>query len=172
MGTNHDFVVVENGEAARYILTTKLTNGMQVLVDLRRNGEMVVENKIVPMGGQSRQPENKYIKQGIALLMDYEPQEALKVFNLAMDLSPNDAEIYFHMACCYSLLEDVTQSYECLKKSVECGLREKENIFNHEMLAFARIHPAFEDFVNSDFTYFNVDDHPGDDEDRSGKSRG
>ncbi|MCB0589003.1 MAG: hypothetical protein KDD06_27190, partial [Phaeodactylibacter sp.] len=49
-GTNHYFAIPENGADVKYILTSKLTDGMQVALDLIRNGELVQENVPVPFG--------------------------------------------------------------------------------------------------------------------------
>ncbi len=64
-------------------------------------------------------------------------------------------EVYFHMACAYSVLERAEDGYEALRKSVKFGLNDKEQILSHDMLAYLRMRDAFEGFVASDFTEFD-----------------
>ena len=158
-GTNHHFNVMENGHAARYILTTKVSNNMQVLLDLRRNGEIIQENVPVQFGSMPGKPQNKAKKQGLSKLKEYEVAEALIEFEKSLDLAPNDPEIYFHMACAYSNLEKTREGFECLKKAVENGLQDNEMILNHDMLAFLRMHDAFENFLNSGFSVYEIQEN-------------
>ena len=154
-GTNHYFAIPENGADVKYILTSKLTDGMQVALDLIRNGELVQENVPVPFGSRPKKPVNKAKKRGLAELKEYALEEALAEFEQALEQDPKDPEIYFHMACAHSVLENTSDGFSCLKKAVENGLADTEMILNHDMLAFIRINAAFEDFLNSGFTEYD-----------------
>ncbi len=154
-GTDHHFTLVEQGHHARYILTTKMNAGMQVLLDLRRNGELIQEDVIVKYGSRPMKPKNKAKKMGMAKLKEYELNEAIEEFKKALDFDVNDPDIYFHMACAYSILESPKDGFECIKTAVAKGLQDKEMILNHDMLAFLRIQDAFEDFLASGFINYD-----------------
>jgi len=153
MGTHHHFTVMENGNAQRYVLTTRIA-GMGVVVDLRRNGVMVQQDIPISMGNK---PQNKYKKTALIKLAEYDLEEAISDFEKALDFDSQDSEIYFHMACAYSVLELTKKAFECIQKSVELGLPDNEMILNHSMLAFVRMHPSFEAFHDSGFTQYNLE---------------
>ena len=156
LGTHHHFNLMENGEEMRYVLTTKVNANLQVLLDLRRNGELVQEDVLVNFGSLPKRPENKPKKIGLMKLKEYEVTAALDEFKKALDIEPNDPEIYFHMACAYSNLEKTREGFDCLKKAVKYGLKDNEIILNHDMLAYLRMHDTFEDFLNSGFTKIDI----------------
>ena len=154
-GANHYFSVSENGQNVNYILTTRISDSMQVVLDLSRNGELVQENVPVKFGSKPKKPVNKAKKQGLAELQEYSLQSALAKFEKALEQEPNDPETYFHMACAHSVLENAREGFECLKKAVEHGLADTEMILEHDMLAYLRMRAAFEDFLNSGFTAYD-----------------
>ena len=154
-GKSHYFKVMEDGHQIRYILTTKIDAAMQVLIDLSRNGELILENVVISLGSKAKKPKVKEKTKGLALLREYELEEAITEFKKALEWSPKDPEIYFHMACAYSLLEKTQEGFECLKKAAANNLQDQEMIFNHDMLAYVRMHDAFEDFANSGFVKYD-----------------
>ncbi len=156
-GTSHYFSVIENGHTARYILTTKVNSGLQILIDLSKDGHLIQENVLITMGGKNKghKEENKSKKIAIQMLQEYDMEEALAHFKNALVNSPRDPAIYFHMACANSILERTQDGYECLKKAVEFGLPDREMILNHDMLAFLRIQDMFEDFYQSGFAEYD-----------------
>jgi Tfp pilus assembly protein PilF len=88
-------------------------------------------------------------------LKEYALEAAVVELNKAADVDPDDPEIYFHLACAYSVLEKTVEGFESLKKAVENRLPNTEMILNHDMLAFLRMHEAFEDFMKSNFTEYD-----------------
>ncbi|MFK7810591.1 MAG: tetratricopeptide repeat protein [Saprospiraceae bacterium] len=156
LGAHHPFTVMEDGHRAAYILTVKMNSLGQVLLDLRRNGIMLQENVIVGMGSKSSNPEEKEKKKGLEALSKYDLDDALEHFEKALAFNALDGEIYFHMACVYSVQERTEDGFEALRKAVENNLQDLDSIFNHDMLAFLRMHPVFEDFVNSDFKTYDL----------------
>ena len=74
----------------------------------------------------------------------------------ALKIAPKDPEIYFHMACAYSVMENTEAGFEALQKAVEYGLPDTEMILNHDMLAFLRLQEAFEEVLNSGFTKYEL----------------
>ncbi len=155
-GTHHPFSLIEDGEKVNYVLTTKLDMNLQVLIDLRRNGKVVHENVIVAYGTMPRKPKNKAKKRGIVKLQEYDIKGALEELKNALNVDAEDPEIYFHMACAYSIQEKPRESFENLKKAVENKLQDTESILNHDMLAYTRMHPAFEGFLNSNFSDYEI----------------
>lgn len=154
-GTNHDFTVTEDGEEAHYILTSKVLNGFQVALDLRRNGRLLRENVAVAYGSKPKKPKNEAKQQGLAKLQQYHLEEALTDLESALNFEPDDPEIFFHMACAHSVLENTRAGFDCLREAVAKGLQDREMILNHDMLAFLRLHPAFEGFLDSGFTAYD-----------------
>ena len=156
-GAHHYFTVMEDGHTVRYVLTTKFDMmTSQVLIDLKKNGQLIHENVRVPYGFKPRTPKNKAKKIGIAKLKEYDLEDAVTELQKALDVNNEDPEIYFHMACAYSILERTEEGFECLKQAVAKGLPDTEIILNHDMLAFLRIHDAFEDFLNSGFKEYEI----------------
>jgi len=159
-GAHHYFTVFENGHTIRYVLTSKADPSYQVYLDLRRNGELIKRNITVPSRGNNnpvkRRPRNNQAKRdGLAKLREYELEEALIDFKKAQELDPQDPEIYFHMACAYSILERTAEGFEAIKKAKELGFKDDDTILKHDMLAFLRIQDAFEGFLNSGFKEYD-----------------
>jgi tetratricopeptide (TPR) repeat protein len=154
-GLHHHFSIVEDGNLARYVLTTKVNEWMMVELDLRRNGELIYENILVRNGSKPKSPPNKDKQLGIIALNEYDLDLAIAHFEKALDLAPEDSEIYFHIACAYSVKENALEGFKALKHSIHFKLADPEIILNHEFLAYLRIHPAFEDFLESGFIEFD-----------------
>ena len=155
-GTHHYFSTIEEGHNIRYVLTTKVNANLQVLIDLRRNGQLIMENIAVNYGTIPKKPQNTAKKAGIVKLKEYDLELALVEFQKALDVDPSDPEIYFHMACAYSVLEETEKGFEAIKLAVKNNLMELDMIFKHDMLAFLRMNDAFEDFVNSNFKNYEI----------------
>lgn len=155
-GTNHYFSVMEDGHNARYILTTKINDHLQVALDLSRNGELIQGDIPVKYGSMPKKPHNKPKKNGFQKLNEYDLEGALEELHQALKIAPKDPEIYFHMACAYSVMENTEAGFEALQKAVEYGLPDTEMILNHDMLAFLRLQEAFEEFLNSGFTKYEL----------------
>lgn len=146
-GTNHHFTIMEDGHPVKYVLTSKVNANMQVMLDLIRNGEPVQENVVVMWGSVPPRPENKYKKEGLKLLKEYDLEEAVEKFQRALELNVKDPETYFHLACAYSLLERTNDGFMALKNALTYGLKDVEMILNHDMLAFLRMQKEFETFI-------------------------
>ena len=155
-GTQHPFTVMENGSLARYVLVTKTGGSTMIMLDLFRDGEIVHENVTIPMASRPVLPGMKEKKSGQAKLQEYDLPGAMKDFEEALQLNPKDPEVYFHLACVYSIEEEAKLGFEALKKSVELGLTDLEAILNHDMLAYLRMHPSFEDFLQSGYQEYKL----------------
>ena len=156
-GTDHQFIVTEQGKTARYVLTSHFTASMQVTVDLRKNGKLVYENLPVGFGTASLGPKNKPKIEGIQKVKNYDLEEGIDSLKKALDMDIEDPEIYFYLACAYSVLEMSKEGYESLKKAVAANLKDTETILNHDMLAWLRLQEAFEGFLDSNFTEYDAD---------------
>jgi len=156
-GTNHHFTIKENGSPVNYLLTTKvMDNLMTVGVDLSRNGILIHENVKLTYGSKPKSPAHELKTKGLSFLKNFDIPEALGFLLKAQELDPEDPEIYFHLACVYSNIEDVNNGYMYLKKAVEKGFTHHESILNHDMLAFLRIQDEFEKFQKSGYKSFKV----------------
>lgn len=155
MGANHFFTVTENGEPVNYILTSKVLDSlMNVGIDLIRNGQMIYENVPLSYGKKARTPHEELKSKALAKLIAYEIPEALDLLKHVQQLEPEDYEVYFHLACAYSNLEDVENGYANLKLAVQHGMNDFEKILNHDMLAYLRLQDQFERFQESGFTAY------------------
>lgn len=153
-GIDHKFTVLEKGKEVKFVLTTKVDANMQVLLDLRRDKKLVINDLPVKYGFLPKN-SNKAKQEGIQKLKAYQLKEALEDFQKALKENDEDPEIYFHMACAYSVLEQPLEGFENLKMAVEHNLQDTEMILNHDMLAFLRLHDAFEGFFESGFRKFD-----------------
>ena len=156
MGTEHYFTVIEGRHQHKYILTTRLIDSGQVVVDLHKNG--LVEHYKIPVkwtGIKAKKTSSKSKKKGIALLQEYDLNAALELLQKANKKNTEDPEIYFYMACAYSLQENDLAAYKALKNAFANGFKDTQTILEHEMLAYVRIHDAFEAFFESGFTKFD-----------------
>jgi tetratricopeptide (TPR) repeat protein len=156
LGTSHYFEMNQVGVVVRYILTSKVCNDLQVKLDLIRNGVFIQKDIAINYGSLPKKPEQEFKEKGKSHLKHYDLAEALEEFKKAAAINPNDPEVYFHLACVYSLQENVKEGYAALQKSVENNLLNKEDTLSHDLLAYLRIQPAFEDFMASGFTEFKL----------------
>jgi tetratricopeptide (TPR) repeat protein len=62
---------------------------------------------------------NDYYENGVLLMNDGNYEEALKLFNKAMEKDPKNAKILYFMAAIYQSMGDSGQSLEFLKKSIQ-----------------------------------------------------
>ena len=62
-----------------------------------------------------------YLNRARALMRHNRPDEALKDFNKAIDLSPQMGEIYYFRSLCYSAKGNATQAQQDMQKSQALG---------------------------------------------------
>ena len=146
LGANHYFEIIENGKKVDCYLRTKLSSGSSVVkVDLIKGKELIYENVTLPYSKIKKSEAEIAKEKGIELMSNFEIDAALDSFKQAVKITPNDPEIYFLLACIYSNKEDADQGFECLKKSLQKGLADHQTILKHDMLAYLRVHPRFEE---------------------------
>lgn len=154
-GINHYFTTMENGHTIRYMLNTRMNDNMQTVFDLSRNGKLIREGVPISFGSKPKDPADEAKKKGLQRLQEYDLENALLELGKALNMKPNDPEIYFHMACAHSVLEQTHEGFECLKNAVKYNLQNREMILNHDMLAFLRMDEAFEKFLDSGFVEYD-----------------
>ncbi len=154
LGTHHFFNVDEGGSKVPYVLTTRI-GSKGVMLDLRKNGIIVLEDISVPFGKGASKPQDKIKRSAIPKIKEYNLEEGMEELKKALALDARDPEIYFYMACAYSVQEKPADGFECLKKAVQNKLDNSDIILEHDMLAYLRLHPAFEKFKESGFLEYD-----------------
>lgn len=81
---------------------------------------------------------------------------AIDDFNRALEYEEDNA-IHFNLACAYSITEEADKGFEHLAKAVELGFNDYNRISNHQALAFLRLQPNFNTFVNNDYKLSPID---------------
>ncbi len=95
--------------------------------------------------------ENPFKKTGVRRFKDYDLDGAANDLQKALEISPDDKEIHFTLACTYSLAEKKDLSFIHLEKAVENGFKDKDKIMSADELAYLRIQPEFEAFAAKGF---------------------
>ncbi len=103
-------------------------------------------------GSSARKRKNPFKISGIKKYEDFDLEEALKDFEQALIVSPEDSEVHYKMAATYSLLEKKEKSYNHLKEAVKTGFQNIEDVMVNDHFAFLRIQADFGKFKSSGFT--------------------
>lgn len=146
LGTDHRFEVVENGNIVRYCLLTKMGGITMVMIDLVRNHEYVLRNHPIPYGNGSAVQESAYLKAGIKALRAYDLPEAEQQLTTGLRSDPKNPQLYFYLACVYSLQEKKKPAFDNLVKALDNGLVDRQQIATEDGLAYIRIEEEFEAF--------------------------
>ncbi|NNE25580.1 MAG: NINE protein [Saprospiraceae bacterium] len=99
----------------------------------------------------SKNRDNPFKRSGQKKYKDYDLEGALEDYNKALEISPDDKDIYFDLAVVYSLMEDADKGYECLERAVNLGFKDTKRILEYDDLAYLRIQEEFETFKNNGF---------------------
>lgn len=146
LGTSHFFLIEEDGHEIRYQLNTKINAHMGIELDLYRQGKLVVKNHPIPM-----QAKHAYglaeKRKALKLLNEFDLEQAIKACHTALEKNPEDGELYFYLACAYSLLEDLDHAYDNLTQAIKYGIGDNSQIFDNDKLAYVRIQDRFEVFI-------------------------
>ena len=142
LGTDHHFTVLENGQSTRYTLRTKIGGDTLVLIDLIREGRVILRDESIPYGSRG-QRQSKALKEGLKLLRKYDLDSALEQFTAGLHSDADDAELHFYKACTHSLLEQDKNAFYHLEQAIENGLRERQKILTEDTLAYIRIQEEF-----------------------------
>ena len=104
-----------------------------------------------PTPAQQRPKHNPYKPSGIRKFRDFDYNGAIKDFEKALEISPNDVAVHFNLACAYSLTENAEKSFYHLDKAVANGFNDIDRIKNHDALAFLRVNPQFDQFQENGY---------------------
>jgi len=99
----------------------------------------------------SKNRPNPFINSGNKKFKEYDLEGALSDYDKAMEISPADKDLHFNLACIYSLKENKDKSLYHLEKSISLGYKNEERIKTIDELAYLRIQPEFESFVNNGY---------------------
>ncbi len=92
-----------------------------------------------------RRRENPYKKNGFKKYKEYDIEGAIDDLEEALKIDPNDKEIYFKLACGYSLMEEPEEALNYLHHAIhELGYKDFEKIESIDDLAYLRISPVFQ----------------------------
>ena len=103
-----------------------------------------------------RTRKNPFQLSGEKKYQDFDLQEALKDFEQALLISPQDASIHFRMAGIYSLLENKLKSYHHLQKAQELSYNNMKAVDTADDFAFLRIQDDFEKIRDNAYKYNNT----------------
>jgi TM2 domain-containing membrane protein YozV len=95
--------------------------------------------------------KNPFKLSGKRKLDEYELPEAIADFKRGLEISPQDAELHFYMACAQSLNEKAEDSFRHLSLAVSYGFKDYQRIRTEDSLAYIRVHPDFEIFEQAGY---------------------
>ena len=94
---------------------------------------------------------NPFVKSGEKKYKEYDLEGAEKDFEQALKLTRGSGDLYFKMACVQSLLENKDKAFSYIEESIKMGFRDFEKIKTIDDLAYLRIQPEFDLFVESGY---------------------
>jgi TM2 domain-containing membrane protein YozV len=97
------------------------------------------------------QKMNTFRSEGIRRFKEFDYDGAIECFERVLDLDNTDVAAHFNLACAHSLNEEVEGSLDHLDKAVKNGFDDFQKIRSHDALAYVRIHPEFDQFVERGF---------------------
>jgi len=99
--------------------------------------------------------EQPFKRTGVAKFNRHDYSGAIKDFLRALKDAPNDPDLHFNLACCYSIEEETMMSLYHLDKAIENGYQKFDKIHRHSFLSFIRQQPQFQEFVDNDYQLVN-----------------
>jgi len=134
-----------------------------VLVNQRRKGR-----QYRPKGAPVQRPQtntsnkkfksrvNPFKKTAYKKYEEFDTEDAVKDLLKAIEIEPNNKDLYFKLAGAYSQLENATASLDALNLAIRNGYKDFEKINSIEDLAYLRIHPAFVEFKANNYSLEKV----------------
>lgn len=95
--------------------------------------------------------EQPFKRTGVAKFNRHDYSGAIKDFLRALKDKPNDPDLHFNLACCYSIEEETMISLYHLDKAIESGYQKFDKIHRHSFLSYVRQQPQFQEFVDNDY---------------------
>jgi len=94
---------------------------------------------------------NPFRKSADQKFKDYDLEAALDDYKKSEEISKPDKQMYFNMACIYSLLEKPDLSLIHLEKAMDLGYKDVEKIKTADELAYLRIQPEYQAFIDNGY---------------------
>lgn len=95
--------------------------------------------------------KNPHKAEGIKKFKEYDYDDAIIAFQKSLEISPDDIATHFNLACCYSLTEDAQKSLHHLNLAIKNGYKDFDSIQAHDSLAYLRIQPEYEAYVENGY---------------------
>lgn len=95
--------------------------------------------------------QNPYKTNGVKKYKDYDFEGAIVDFKKALEIDEKDIATHFNLACAYSLNESVQNAFKHLDRAVALGFNDFDKIKQHDALAYLRIQPQYDNFVQQGF---------------------
>ncbi len=119
--------------------------------ELKRQREGKKNYEIPVPKNQPYRMENPAKQSGIVKYKDYDFKGAIEDFKKALLVDANDTAIHFNIACAYSITEQPQEAFYHLSKAVEYGFADFDKIGTHDALAYTRIQPEWDSFVENGY---------------------
>ncbi|NND05088.1 MAG: NINE protein [Saprospiraceae bacterium] len=99
-----------------------------------------------------RLKNNPFKQAGIKKFKEFDIEAAIKDFEQALKVDPNDLTIHFNLGCAYSQTEQAEKAFYHIARAVEMGFNDFSRIDDHDALAYMRIQPQWEQFKENGYT--------------------
>lgn len=136
---NYKLELIDNDDMITTTITSSINQDSQIIVDCYQN-EILTHSNVKLKRGKFK---NKFKVDGLAKLEAFDLEAAIVSLHKALELIPYDGEIYFHLACAYSIQEKTKDGLECIRLAMENGFADKTLLMNHDKLAFLRMQDDF-----------------------------
>lgn len=134
-------VVSDSDQGNQVRLVSKMDDDSgDILLDLFHGEIQLASNTPLASGKFHNKPKN----EGISQLKKYALDEAFSSLRDGLALVPLDAEIYFHLACIYSLQENAPDAIASLDSAFAYGYTDIQAVKTHDHLAYLRIQDAYD----------------------------
>lgn len=100
---------------------------------------------------RNTEKERYFKKKGVQLFRQFRYEAAIDAFDEALEINFEDPSTHFNLACCYSLLNEVDNSFYHLEKAITFGFKDVNKIYTHRALSNLRAHRNFHHFVENGF---------------------
>lgn len=94
---------------------------------------------------------NPFRQEGVQKFKEYDYLGAIKAFEKALEMNPQDIAVHFNLACTYSLMENMEEALKHLDHAVAYGFKDFEKIRTHDALAWLRIQSEYDTFEENKF---------------------
>jgi len=119
--------------------------------ETRPNREVTSQRARYQYEQSSKPRANPFRKSADQKFKEYDLEGALEDYEKSSEISAPDKEMYFNLACIYSLMEKPSDSLINLEKAIDMGYKNLEKIKTIDELAYLRIQPEYEAFVNNNY---------------------